>query len=413
MTGDFLDVEPVGEVFRKMKESLVEREPEKESVPLWEAHGRILASDIISEEDLPGFDRSQVDGYAICAKDSAGASESNPSYLKITGEVLMGEIPKVSVQDGVAVRIHTGGVLPDGADAVLMLEDSEEIGEILEVKKAIAPGENVVSRDDDIARGTLVAGRGTKLNPAHIGALAGLGKVEVEVFRKPVVGVISTGDELLPPEEEVTPGKVRDINSSALCAAVRSWGCEAVFFGIVRDEKEAILRASRRALDSSDALLISGGSSKGAKDATLDVVSMLGKPGVISHGIGLKPGKPTICAICDGKPVFGLPGNPASALVVAMELVRPILLVLKGEREMVFEVSKFVEARFSAQYSSEVGREEIVFVVLKREEGMLIADPVFGKSNLIGSLARSEGFVRIPAYSEGLEKGAKVKVELF
>jgi molybdopterin molybdotransferase len=318
----------------------------------------------------------------------------------------------LEVGPGQALRISTGGALPDGADAVVMVENTELSGNTIEVVKGAAPGENVVMRDDDVASGTLLLEKGQVMSPAHVGALAGLGIMRVVVFALPVVGIVSTGDELVPAEEKPGPGQVRDINSAALAAAVERAGGAAMRYGITEDEFERLLEVARRALSECDALLISGGSSVGVRDVTVDVIRELGEPGLLAHGIYLRPGKPTLVAVCDGKPVLGLPGNPASALAVFREVFIPVLKGLRGETAESANPARVVEAILDKSVASATGRLELVPVSLSRRGGEIHATPVAGKSNLIGTLARAQGQVRIPEGSEGLEQGERVIVEM-
>jgi molybdopterin molybdotransferase len=377
-----------------------------------DAVGRVAAGDIVAPEDLPGFERSSMDGFAVRASDTFGAGEGQPAYLELAGEVPMGEPGPLKVEPGKTLRISTGGVLPDGADAVVMVENTELSGASIEVVKGVAPGENVVRRDDDIARGSLILEKGTMLGPAHIGALMGLGITRLSVFVLPVVAIISTGDELVPPDEEPGTGRVRDVNSAALSAAVTKAGCVPRTYGIIEDDRVRLLEAAGRALSECDALIISGGSSVGVRDVTVDVIGELGGPGLLAHGIYLKPGKPTLIAVCEGKPVLGFPGNPASALAVFRELFAPVLKVLRGEASPRVQAPWAVEALLGKSVASDPGRLELVPVTLTEQEGGLVAVPVAGKSNLIGTLARAHGQVRIPEGSEGLEQGESVIVEL-
>jgi molybdopterin molybdotransferase len=394
-------------------ESLGDMDPAVEEVGLAEVLGRVLAGDVFAPEDLPGFERSSMDGYAVRASDTFGASEGLPAYLELAGEVPMGAPAEIAVGPGQAVRISTGGVLPEGADAVVMVENTELSGATIEVVKGAAPGDNTVRPDEDIARGAFLFGRGQVVGPAQVGALAALGIQSVQVFKRPLVAIVSTGDELVPTEKMPGPGQVRDVNTAALCAAVVRAGCEASAYGIVEDDFDTLLTTSRAALQECDALIISGGSSAGVRDLTVDVLRELGEPGVLAHGIYLKPGKPTLIAVCNGKPVLGRPGNPASALAVFREVMVPLLKRLAGEEPGPTSiVPRVVEAMIERSVSSATGRLELVPVSLRLENGALMATPVLGKSSLIGTLARARGQVRIPEGSEGLEAGERVIVEL-
>jgi molybdopterin molybdotransferase len=409
----FLELIHLPEAVAALLESLGEIEPATEEVAAAEALGRVLAGDVTAPEDLPGFRRSTMDGYAVRASDTYGASEGLPAYLELVGVVPMGAPGDIAVGPGQAVSISTGGFLPDGADAVVMVENTELSGTTVEVVKGAAPGDNTVRPDEDIARGALLFAKGRVLGPSQIGALAGLGIPTVIVFKRPLVAILATGDELVPSGEKPGPGQVRDVNTAALCAAVAQAGGRARSYGIARDDFDELLATSRKALRECDALLISGGSSAGLRDLTVDVLRELGEPGVLAHGIYLKPGKPTLVAVCDGKPVLGLPGNPASALAVFRELMVPLLKHLGGEGHgPTSMVPRVVQAVIERSVSSATGRLELVPVSLRTVEGGLVAVPVLGKSSLIGTLARAQGQVRIPEGSEGLEAGQRVTVEL-
>ncbi len=411
---NFLKLKSLPEAVEELLGALPEPRPGEETVPADRALGRVLSGDVEAPEDLPGFARSSMDGYAVRASDTFGAGEGLPAYLDLVGEVPMGSAAGLEVVPGQAARISTGGILPGGADAVVMVENTELSGGTIEVVKGVAPGENVVGPDEDVSRGSTLFTAGQELGPAQLGALAGLGIQEVRVFALPVVGIVSTGDELVPPGSKPGPGQVRDVNSPALAAAVEQAGCLARNYGIVGDDLEALLAAAREALASCDALVISGGSSAGVRDVTVDVLDALGEPGVLAHGLYLKPGKPTLIAVCGGKPAIGLPGNPASALAVFREVMLPLLGHLRGLVPGPWSrAPRVVEARLDRSVSSATGRLELVPVSLRTEGMALVASPVLGRSSLIGTLARAHGQVRIPEGSEGIEQGETVTVELF
>ncbi len=412
MAEGFLKLVHLEEAVEKLIGALSDREPFIEELNTVDALGRVAARDIAAPEDLPGFERSSMDGFAVRASDTFGAGEGQPVYLELTGEVPMGAPSPLKVEPGKTLRISTGGVLPDGADAVVMVENTELSGTTVEVVKGVAPGENIVRPDDDIAKGAILLEKGKTLGPAQIGALAGLGITRLSVFVLPVVGIISTGDELVPPDDRPGPGRVRDVNSAALAAAVAQAGCVSRTYGIIEDDCGRLLEVSRRALSGCGALIISGGSSVGVRDVTVDVIRELGKPGLLAHGIYLKPGKPTLIAVCEGKPVLGFPGNPASALAVFREVFVPVLRTLRGEAPDTAKPARLVEAVLGRSVASDSGRLDLVPVTLSKQEGGLVAVPVAGKSNLIGTLARAQGQVRIPEGSEGLERGERVIVEL-
>ncbi|MDD5447590.1 MAG: molybdopterin-binding protein [Actinomycetota bacterium] len=413
MGEDFLKLIKPGEAVNIVLEALADYEPPPEVVSLDEAVGRVVAFNVESPEDLPAFARSAMDGYAVRARDTFGATESLPAYLEVSGEALMGEPVDIELEPGKAILLSTGGQIPPGADAVVMVENTELESGLLEIRKAVAPGENIVLPGDDIPKGAVVLEKGELIGPPQAGSLAALGITSIEVFTLPVVGIISTGDELVPPEVSPGPGKVRDVNSTAVRAAVRMQGCKEKSYGIVRDEFETLRLACRRALEECDMLIISGSSSMGVKDMASCVFDSLGSPGVLAHGLHMKPGKPALIAFCDGKPAVGLPGNPASALVVFSEVIRPILAQLRGEKKgLVGFAPRVLEGRITKSVASKTGKEELLPVELSEEGSDILATPVLGKSSLIGTLVRADGFVRISEASEGVEKGSVVKVEL-
>jgi len=413
LAADFLKLIHLPQAVRMLLESVPGPVGDVEEKNIEEALGRVAARDVPSPEDLPGFDRSSMDGYAVRAADTFGASEGSAAYLELAGEVMMGRASDLSVGAGQALRISTGGVMPDGADAVVMVENTELAGETVEVVKGVAPGENTIGRDEDVAAGSLLVEQDQALGPAQLGALAGVGIVKVTVYRRPVVAILSTGDEVVPADSKPEPGQVRDINTIALAASAVRAGCTAKECGIVADDFDSLLGAARDALGDADVLLISGGSSAGVRDMTLDVLNALGEPGVLAHGIYFKPGKPTLLAVCDGKLALGLPGNPASALAVFREVLIPALMKLRGERPGPASFApRTVEAVMERSVASSPGRLELVPVALKQTEDGYLASPIMGKPNLIGTLVRARGHVRVGEGVEGLEQGQRVTVEM-
>jgi len=373
---------------------------------LLEALGLVVARDIVAPEDVPGFDRSTMDGFAVRASDTFGASEGLPAYLEVVGEVRMGEAPGGELAPGQAYRIATGGMLPSGADAVVMMEYTEPVDErTVGVTRPVAPGENTVRRGDDIRAGEVLFTAGHRLRPQDLGLLAAAGVSRVPVLRRPRVGVITTGDEIVPVDQVPGPGQVRDVNSFTNFGLVAACGGIPVLYGIVRDDFGALHRTVARALDETDMVVISGGSSVGTRDMTARVIDALGEPGVLFHGLAVRPGKPTIGAVVGGKPVIGLPGHPVSAMVVFDLIVRPLL----NPSERRFPV----RARITRQLRSAPGREDYVRVRLRREDGALVAEPILGKSGLIATMARADGLARIPLDSEGVQAGETVEVILF
>ena len=373
--------------------------PLTETVRLPHAYARVLAADVIAAGDVPAFDRSTMDGYAVCAVDTFGASGSTPSQLEIAGEVAMGKAAGFSLRRGQCARIPTGGMLPAGADAVVMVEQTDEAEGLCLVYKSVFPGENVTRRGDDVACGTAVLRKGTRLLPQHVGVLAALGQRDVCVFRKPIVAVISTGDEIV--RDEPAAGQVQDVNSDLLCALLAEYGCEPFFGGVVRDERAAILDAVRRCLACSDAVLLSGGSSAGTRDLTVSVLQELGD--VFFHGIAMKPGKPTIFGAADGKPVFGLPGHPLAAFFVFRLIVSQYLDALCA----VSPEKPQRTAPLCVNVPSNHGREEYLCVRIN-ENGEAV--PLHTKSGIISVLSAADGFIRIPRDTEGVDKGTVVEV---
>ena len=376
-----------------------------ETVPVEQSAGRVLAAPVVADMDIPGFDRSVVDGYAVRSSDTTGAGDAIPAMLQSLGRVAMGARDrKLVVRDSTSVYIPTGGVLPEGADAVVMVEYAEEAGDTILVKKPVAHGENILSRDEDFKRGEIVFRTGRRLTPQDAGVLAACGCAGVIVARKPVVGIISTGNELVPVTEVPAPGQVRDANASMLAAWLSEYGCIPRMYGIVRDEREAFEAVISRALPECDVVLLSGGSSKDDRDMTAGVIA--GEGEVLIHGIAIAPGKPTIIGRIAEKPVIGLPGHPASAFVVLIVIVRPLLDKMLGQTKPLLRT---VTVTLADNIPSQRGREE--YVRVRVENG--IATPLFGKSGLLNTLVKSDGLICIPAGTEGLEKGSEAEVILW
>ena len=382
-----------------------------ETVPLAEALDRVLAEDLIAPVSLPAFARSTMDGYAVRAADTFGASEGLPAYLTVVGEVPMGCAPTVVVGPGQAALIHTGGMLPPGADAVVMVEKTQKLAEHeIEVLGPVAPGENVLQVGEDIALGSTVLTAGQRLRPQDLGGLAAVGITQVSVARRPRVAILATGDEIVPSERAPGPGQVRDVNTATLAGLVRRAGGLPLPLGIAPDRFEALEAAARQGLEQADALVLSAGSSVSTRDMTAEAIRRLGAPGVLVHGVSIRPGKPTILAVAGGKPVFGLPGNPVSALTVAGLFLLPTLWHLQGCPALPPTPRRW--ARLARNIPSAPGREDYVPVCLEERQGDLWADPVFGKSNLIYTLVRADGLVVVPLDAGGLQAGERVEVRL-
>jgi len=405
-------VSPSEALARLLSQLPAQRRVEQETIPTSEALGRVLALPIAAPHPLPTFPRSTVDGYAVRAADTHGASAGLPAYLQVIGEVAMGKASDLRLSPGQAALVHTGGMIPEPADAVVMLEDTQtpRPGEI-EVLKPSASGQNVIATGEDVRQGEPVLEAGALLRPQEIGGLMALGIVEIRVARRPRVGILSSGDEVVDPEVEPGPGQVRDVNSYALSALVLEAGGEPIRHGIVPDRMAALQDAAREALKESDLVVITAGSSAGARDLTAEAIRSLGAPGVLVHGVAIRPGKPTILAVAGGVPVIGLPGNPGSALVIARLFVVPVVRRLLGERGPALPGR--VAARLTAHLPSEAGREDYVPVRLVVTPEGLAAEPVYGRSNLIFTLVRADGLVRIAPEITGLAAGAAVEVTLF
>ncbi len=378
-----------------------------ESVPLNLALDRILWEDFRAPEDVPGFDRSTVDGYALRAADSFGCSESLPSLLTLTGEVFMGKPTELNCASGCCIAIPTGGQLPDGADAVVMLEYTEDYGDgTIGVTKPVAPGMHILYAKDDAAKGQVVLRKGKRITVADVGALAALGQETLLVARPPVVGILSTGDELVPVGEKPEMGQVRDVNAMMLAACVAKAGAVSNLYGICPDDPEKLADTVVRMAEQCDVVLLSGGSSAGTRDAVQDVVERLGRP--LLHGIAIKPGKPTIVGEVAGKPLIGLPGHPVAALFVCTLFVCPMLERMMG-RNMPLPRPGY-HAVLTSAIPSNHGREEYVAVILTAAPEGLLARPIMGKSGLITQLSGADGYLRIPRDCEGLAEGQEVEI---
>lgn len=373
--------------------------PGTQTVPIGRAAGRTLARDVTAGEDVPAFDRTTVDGYAVRAADTFGASASIPAQLDVVGTIGMGEAPRFSLQSGQCAVISTGGMLPQGADAAVMVEYTDKAEGLCLVYRSAAPGENVTRRGDDIAAGSAALRAGTRIGPPQIGVLSALGVYDVPVFRKPVIAVISTGDELV--RGSPAAGQVRDVNGYLLSSLIGQAGGEPLFFGAVEDDRAKISDALTSCLAKADAVLISGGSSAGTRDMTVGILDELGE--VFFHGIAMKPGKPTIFGTVSAKPVFGLPGHPLAAYFVFRLVVAEYLRALQGAR-----ADGFVRiARLASNIPSNHGREEFLCVRVDERNN---AFPLHTKSGVISVLSAADGFIRVPRDTEGLQKGADVEI---
>ncbi len=380
-----------------------------ERVPLSEAFGRVLAEEIRASTDLPSFARSTVDGFALRAAETAQAASGRPVTLEVVGDVSMGAEVEVEVDEGEAARIPTGGALPAGTDAVVMQEHIVRQDETIAVERPIRPGENVTPRGSDVRAGEPVLSAGRRLRAQEVGLLAGLGRPAVEVYLRPRVGVIVTGDELVPPDVPLRGSQVHDMNSYTLAGLIVSAGAVAKSYGIVRDNLAVLARVAQRAHRVCDVLLLSGGSSVGEKDVVAEVIAALGDPGVVVHGISIRPGKPTMLGVANGKPVFGVPGNPVSAMVVFDQFIRPVLDAMVGVRGA-SRPGHALRARLAGRLVA-TDREDHVRVALDQRSGGLWAVPVPGGSATITSMVRADGIVVVPA-RQAFEEGTEVEVRL-
>lgn len=376
-----------------------------EYVSLDEAGGRILASDIKANEYVPDFNRSTVDGYALKAEDTFGCTDSIPALLKLKGQVLMGKGADFSINKGECCYVPTGGEIPDGADCAVMVEYSEDyLDGTIGILKPGSPGLNMIFRGDDVFPGKIVLEKGRKLTAQDIGALASMGIVKVPVSSKIKVGIISTGDELVPPNEKPGPGQIRDVNSPLLESMFKRFGADTINYGIIKDDKALLSTEVGKALSECDVVVLSGGSSVGLKDATCEIIESFGE--LLLHGIAVKPGKPTILGKCSGKPVIGLPGHPGAAGFITEIFVLPLIARLENRNYRLFPVKAVLPESIGANH----GRAQFFAVKLVEENGTVIAYPVRSKAGLISQLAGSDGFFEIERDCEGLPKGAEVEV---
>jgi molybdopterin molybdotransferase len=382
----------------------------REFVALKDSLNRILYDDIFAKENTPGFDRSTMDGYAVVSSDTFGASTTLPAMLTCVGEVIMGEDPPFTLRKGQTAYIPTGGRLPTGADGVIMVEMTSTMGDdTVLVETAVSPGTNVIFRGDDVKIGERVLSRGRKLRSSDIGTLAALGISKVPVYAKLKVGVISTGDELVDIESEVSGSRIRDVNSYMIASQIEETSATPVPYGIVPDDKDKLKSALETALSECDIVLMSGGSSVGTMDMTASIIDEAGEPGVFVKGVAIRPGKPTIIGSVSGKPVFGLPGNPVSAYFIFRVFVSPLIRRMSGE---IVTRNEVIVARLKTNVPSSAGREEYVPVNLEKTSDGYLADAAAYKSGLITALSSTDGFIRIDRNKEGLAKGELVEVTL-
>jgi molybdenum cofactor synthesis domain-containing protein len=399
------------EAKKAISEQLKPKAIGEEEISLLEAYNRVLKEDVASTLDIPPFNRSTVDGYAVKAEDTFGAEENQPVKLKVCGVVNVGEQPKTNVGKGEAAEIVTGAPIPEGADAAVMIEDTDREDAELLVYRAVTKNENVMKKGTDIKKGETVLKAGQVLGASKIGVLAALGLTKVKVFKVPVVAVLSTGGEITELGKKLPLGKIYDINAYSLSTAVRESGGIPVYLGVVPDDKATLRKALEQALASADMVLTSGGVSVGPHDLTPQIVGSLGEPGVFVSGIAVKPGKPTTVALVGRKPVFALPGHPTSALLLFSLLARPVIQRMSGRTATAM---KTVKALAATRMFSAKGRRTFVMVKLKRDKSnQLVAEPVeTGASGAITTLAKADGFVEIPENQQFIDSGEEITVAL-
>ena len=414
---EFFNVLPPDAARALLFEHMSRRMP-AETVLTARAVGRATAQPVTAPHALPSFRRSTMDGYAVRAADTYGASESLPAFLRVVGEVPMGKAADVELETGEAALVHTGGMIPESADAVVQVELTQKMDpqatafpHEIEVFRGMAVGQNVLQVGEDVAPASEILPAGHLLRPQDLGGLLALGIVEVAVAARPRVGILATGDEVVAPEETTGPGEIRDINSYTVAGQVVQAGGVPVTGGIVPDDLDALRTAAAETLAETDMLVMSAGSSVSVRDMTVDVLDGLGQPGVLLHGVATRPGKPTIVGVVDGKPLIGLPGNPVSAMVQFDMFGTPAVYRLQGVEERPRRGS--VWARLSQNLASETGREDYVPARLEDTEEGLAAVPVFGKSNLIYTLVNADGLIKIPLNKGGVPAGEWVEVRLF
>lgn len=382
-----------------------------ETLALPDLPGRVLAADVAAAVDAPPFDRATVDGFAVQAADLAQASGAEPVRLRLNGEVIAcGTAPALAVAAGTATPIATGGPLPRGADAVVMVEHTDPDGDGIMVSRAVAPGTHVAFAGSDIARGQVLLRQGTGIGAREIAMLAAVGLDRAAVWRKPRVAVLSTGDELVAPGQPLRPAGIYDSNGPVIAAALQENGCQAVHLGAVPDDAQALERAVRAAFAAHDGLILSGGTSKGAGDLTVQVIGGLGAPGIVAHGVALKPGKPLCLAVCDGKPVVVLPGFPTSAMFTFHDMVAPAFRAMAG---LPPRAQARVAATVPVRLASDLGRTEFAMVALTDTAQGLVAHPVGKGSGAVTAFAQADGFVTIPALADHLPAGTQAEVTLF
>ncbi len=398
----FFDVVTIDEAVRTVRS--IAKQTGTETIMIDEADGRVLAESILTHEDIPGFDRSWKDGYAVVASDTYPATESSPGILSLKGAIAMGKTDLGQIQPGECMYIPTGGQMPAGADAVVMIEYSQQVGEKVLIRQPVVVRENVIAKDEDFSAGTVIYPSGFTLRPQDIGVLAAIGRTRISVRKNPRIGIISTGVELVPSEAIPRIGEVREVNSHLISVFLRRQGAVPVRYGIIRDNMEELIKTIETASRECDAIVVSGGSSKDRNDITFRAIASLGK--VFVHGISIAPGKPTIIGQCEEVPVIGLPGHPVSTFMVLTLVAVHLIQAMKGAPcQHVYKKT----IRMATDLKSEGGREQYIRVKIENDA----ATPVLGKSGLLNTLLHSDGIIHIPPGKEGLVKGEEVEVRLW
>jgi molybdopterin molybdotransferase len=400
--GIFFEVVSIDEAVRTVRS--IAKQTGTETIVIDEADGRVLAETVISPEDIPGFDRSWKDGYAVIAQDTYHASESSPAILTLSGSVIMGKSQKGEIKPGECMYIPTGGQMPSGADAVVMIEYTEQVCSRVLIRQPVGLRENVIAKDEDFRAGATIYPCGFTLRPQDIGVLASIGKTRISVRKNPRIGVISTGLELVPAEAIPRTGEVREVNSHLISVFSRRQGASPVKYGIIRDTMDELIRTIQIACNECDAVIVSGGSSKDRNDITFQAISQLGE--VFIHGISIAPGKPTIIGKCGDVPVIGLPGHPVSTFMVMSLVVVHLIQAMKGAPcQHIYKKT----VKMATDVRSEEGREQYIRVKIENNA----ATPVLGKSGLLNTLLHSDGIIHIPAGKEGVERGEEIEVRLW
>ncbi len=387
---------------------------DQENVSIHDALFRVVAEPVKAPEDVPGFDRSTMDGFAVRSMDTFGSSESSPGLFTVVGEIAMGEIRDLKLKKGEVARIWTGGALPAKADAVVMIEHTEQVDQnTVEVLKAVAPFDNVVRRGEDFKAGEKLLQTGHRLRPQDLGLLAAMGKHEMAVYRRPRVALISSGDEIVPIEETPLPGCMRDVNRHTLSAMIMEAYAEPVWIGIAPDHLAALSSIIEKGLKSADLVVISGGSSMGSRDLVIEAISGHEDSEILLHGVSVSPGKPLILGRVGSRALVGLPGHPVSAMVCFQQFVVPLIRRLGGEESSYPFLTPTLQAQLSRNVASKEGRMDFVRVRLQKKDNRLTAVPVSGKSGMVSAMVRSHGYITIGTDCEGIYKGDLVTVHLF